>query len=228
MLHLVLGASGGIGHWVVEKLLERGRLVRIMVRNPMKVKHWSNNDRVEIVQGDSLVAEGVRKAASGAESIYDCVNAPYPAWKTKVIHMLSNTIAAAKADKAKIVFPGNVYVFGHARSEFVRENHPFAAHTKKGKIRIQMERMIDEAWKTDRIPYTIVRFPDFYGPYVMNEIYASMTWYGGLDVPIEFSFIEDAAEVLVTADIDPSTAGETYHVPASRATTPREWLQQIA
>lgn len=236
-MHTVLGATGGIGHWVVEKLLERGESVRVVVRDPMKVKYWENNDRVEIVKGDSLVADDVKKAASNTKSVFHCVNVPYPQWKSKVIPMLRNTLAAARENKVKIVFPGNVYVFGHAQTEFVLEDHPFAAHTKKGKLRVQMELMLREAWRSEGIPYTIVRFPDFYGPFVMNPIYANLfrnaisgrpvTWYGRLDVPIEYSYIEDAASGLVMAGLDPSTAGQTYHLPGPQVTTPQQWVKQV-
>jgi nucleoside-diphosphate-sugar epimerase len=187
-MQLVLGASGSIGHWVVEKLLDRKHQVRVMVRTPAKLKQFSNMERVEVIEGDAANIDDVKKAVARADSVYYCVNVPYPEWKLKFIPMLQNTITAASENKAKIVFPGNVYVYGHAQSDFVPEDHPLAAHTRKGKIRIRMEQMLSDAWKSEKIPYTIVRFPDFYGPFVVNELYAPifrnalqgrpMTWYG--------------------------------------------------
>ncbi len=203
--------------------MEREEDVRILVRDARKVSQWPSTKRVEIIKGDALVPEDVVQVASKAESIFHCVNVPYPEWKSKVVPMLENTLAAARANKAKIVFPGNVYVFGHAQTDYVREDYPFNAHTRKGRLRTKMERMLAEAWKNEGIPYTIVRFPDFYGPYVVNPLYASVfrnalsgrkiTWYGKLDVPLEFFYIEDAAEGMVSAGLDPSTAGESYHLP---------------
>ena len=237
-MQVVIGATGGVGHWVVEKLLDRSYQVRIMARTPGKLKQFSSMDRVEIVQGDAANMSDVKKAAIGADSVYYCVNVPYPEWNSKVIPMFRNAITAVSENKAKIVFPGNVYVYGHARSDLVKEDHPFAAHTRKGKIRIQMEQMLDDAWKTENIPYTIVRFPDFYGPFVINDLYAPifrnalqgrpMTWYGKLDVPFEFAYIEDAAEALVMAGLDSGTNGESYNVPGVEVTTPRHWLQLVA
>lgn len=236
-MQIVLGATGSIGHWVVEKLLDRKNQVRVMVRTPAKLKQFSNMEQVEVVEGDAANINDVKKAATGADSIYYCVNAPYPEWKSKVIPMLQNTITAAKENKTKMVFPGNVYVYGHALSDFVREDHPFAAHTQKGRIRVQMEQMLNDAWKSEKVPYTIVRFPDFYGPFVVNELYApifrnalqgrTMTWYGRLDVPFEFAYIEDAAEALVMAGLDSGTNGESYNVPGVEVTTPRQWLQLV-
>jgi nucleoside-diphosphate-sugar epimerase len=237
-MQVVFGGTGSIGHWVVEKLLDRKQQVRVMVRTPAKLKQFSNMERVEVVEGDAANVNDVKQTVKGADSVYYCVNVPYPEWKLKVIPMLQNTITAARENKAKVVFPGNVYVYGHAQSDFVREDHPFAAHTRKGKIRIRMEQMLNDAWKSEKIPYTIVRFPDFYGPFVVNDLYAPifrnalqgrpMTWYGRLDVPFEFAYIEDAAEALVMAGLDNGTSGESYNVPGVEVTTPRQWLELVA
>src|SRR5262249_22519030 len=67
-----------------------------------------------------------------------------------------------------------------------------------------------------------------YGPIFRNALDGKgLTWYGKLDVPIEYSYIEDAAEALVTAASSGDTNGETYHVPGPGITTPREWLGQF-
>jgi nucleoside-diphosphate-sugar epimerase len=237
-MQVVLGATGSVGHWVVEKLLDRKNQVRVLVRTPAKLKEFSNVERVEVVEGDAANIDDVKRAVTGADSVYYCVNVPYPDWRSKAIPMLQNTITAAGENRAKVVFPGNVYVYGHAQSDFVREDHPLAAHTQKGKIRIRMEQMLNDAWKSENVPYTIVRFPDFYGPFVLNDLYApifrnalqgrSMTWYGRLDVPFEFAYIEDAAEALVMAGLDNETNGESYNVPGVGVTTPRQWLQLVA
>jgi nucleoside-diphosphate-sugar epimerase len=237
-MQVVLGATGSIGHWVVEKLIDRKNQVRVLVRTPAKLKQFSNVERVEVVEGDAANIDDVKKAVTGAGSVYYCVNMPYPEWRSKAIPMLQNTIRAARENRAKVVFPGNVYVYGHAQSDFVREDHPLAAHTQKGKIRIRMEQMLNDAWKSENVPYTIVRFPDFYGPFVLNDLYAPifrnalqgrpMTWYGRLDVPFEFAYIEGAAEALVMAGSDNGTNGESYNVPGVEVTTPRQWLQLVA
>jgi nucleoside-diphosphate-sugar epimerase len=236
-MQVVLGATGGVGHWVAQKLLDRKERVRVMARTPTKLKQLSDMELVEVVQGDAGNIDDVRKVVAGADSVYYCVNVPYQEWKTKAVHMLQNTITAAGETRAKIVFPGNVYVYGHAQTDRVREDHPLAAHTRKGKIRIQMEAMLNEAWKSGGAPYTVVRSPDFYGPFVVNDLYAPifrnalkgrpMTWYGSLSVPYEFAYIEDAAEALVMAGLDPGSNGESYNVPGVEETTPQQWLELV-
>ena len=51
---LVTGASGYIGGRLVHALLERGYAVRCVARSPRKLQrhHWSDDPRVEIVEGD--------------------------------------------------------------------------------------------------------------------------------------------------------------------------------
>jgi len=238
-MQLVLGATGGIGHWAVVKLQERGEPVRALVRDPEKFRRtWPNAAGVEVVRGDALVESDLRQAARDAATIFHCVNVPYQEWSAKVMPMLSNTISAARATGARVVFPGNVYVFGHARTEFVREDHPMEPITRKGQLRLEMENRLAELHRTEGLAYTIVRFPDFYGPFVENPLYAGifrqallgkrMTWYGSLDVPSEFLFIPDGGEAIVRAGLDPSSNGETYHVPGTAVITAREFLTQIA
>ncbi len=238
-MHLVLGATGGIGHWTVVKLVERGEPVRVLVRDPAKFRgSWPEAKGVEVVVGDALVVEDVHRAAKDATTIFHCVNVPYPEWAAKAVPMLENTTSAAQAAGARVVFPGNVYVFGHARTEFVREDHPMEPHTRKGQLRRQMEQRLEELHRSQGLAFSIVRMPDFYGPFIVNRLYAGvfrnalqgrpMPWYGDLDVPSEFLFIPDGGEAMVRAGLDPSSNGETYHVPGAGVITPREFLGLVA
>jgi nucleoside-diphosphate-sugar epimerase len=236
-MHLVLGATGGSGYWSAQKLIAREESVRLLVRDPTKIPELIKQDGVEVVKGDALNKEDVRGAAKGASTIFYCVNAPYNLWTKVAAPMLETTISVAKEVGAKIVFPSNVYIFGHVNAEFVNEDYPRNPHTKKGRIRVQLEKMFDDAWKNDKVPYTIVRMPDFYGPHVPNPIYADvfrnvssgkpMPFYGKLDAPFECVYIEDVGEALVTAGLDRTTAGETYHLPGM-PTTGKDWLTLVA
>jgi len=171
------------------------------------------------------------------------VNLPYPAWHDSahgVVPLLGHAIAAAADTGARLVFPGNVYVFGRVGTQpsLIGEGQPFAAHTRKGRLRVTMERMLDAAWRERGVAYTTVRMPDFYGRYVENRLYRPLfenalsgkplTWYGALDVPLELIDAADGAAALVEAGLDPGSIGQVYHVPGGGATTAREWLGMLA
>lgn len=161
-LALVLGATGGIGSAVARKLQARGWKVRALNRNAAKAS--ASGQGFDWVQGDAMNAADVRKAAEGASLIVHAVNPPgYRDWEKLVLPMLDNTIAAARAVGARIVLPGTVYNFGPDAFGVVTEDSPQHPVTKKGKIRVEMEKRLKAASETGT-GVIIVRAGDFFGP----------------------------------------------------------------
>ncbi|TIT20244.1 MAG: NmrA/HSCARG family protein [Mesorhizobium sp.] len=67
MTILVTGATGNVGRNVVEQLVKRGANVRALVRNPSKANFPA---RVDVVQGDLLDVDSLRKAFSGVSTLF--------------------------------------------------------------------------------------------------------------------------------------------------------------
>jgi uncharacterized protein YbjT (DUF2867 family) len=67
MTILVTGATGRVGSKVVEQLLERGADVRVLVRDPSKTRFAPE---VEVVQGDMLDLESLRRAFAGVSTFF--------------------------------------------------------------------------------------------------------------------------------------------------------------
>ncbi|PQO32197.1 NAD-dependent epimerase/dehydratase family protein [Bremerella cremea] len=65
---LVTGATGFVGNNVVRMLLQQGKKVRVMVRDPRADKSLAGLD-IEVVQGDIKDEDNVRTAAMGADAI---------------------------------------------------------------------------------------------------------------------------------------------------------------
>ena len=162
---------------------------------------------------------------------------PYNQWEEKALALLKKCVDAAVKHKVKLIFPGNVYVYGNAKYNPVDEKHPHAAHTKKGQIRMEMEEMLVLALKDDGLDYTIIRMPDFYGPYVINgfseQLYVNaikgkaMRWIGNLDIELELIFIEDGGEDMVMAALNDKSNGEVFNIPGFGITSSRKYLQEI-
>jgi uncharacterized protein YbjT (DUF2867 family) len=74
MTILVTGASGTIGHTVVEQLVQRGAAVRALVRDPAKANFPAG---VEVVQGDLLDPDSLRGAFKGVSTLF-LLNAVVP------------------------------------------------------------------------------------------------------------------------------------------------------
>ena len=236
---MVVGATGSLGHSVVKALKEEVREVRILVRNKSKAqKYFKDFPDVEIVQGNAGSLESVENALEDCSFLYYLVNIPYPQWEEKARGLLNISLRAASRKNVKFIFPGNVYNYGYARYNPVNEIHPWAAHTKKGKIRIEMENMIRQERKERGLTYTVVRMPDFYGPWVINSFSekfykqalkgGTLQWFGDLDVPTEFIFSEDCGKALVTAGISEKANNKEFNVPGYSPITARKYLNEIA
>lgn len=239
MKHLIIGFTGGIGRATAKALLEKGESVVALVRNLQKAEKYTEGlSTIELIQGDAANLSDVEKALENCSTIYYCANVPYPNWQAEARELLSVSVTAAINQKAKFVFPGNVYVYGKAQQTVVNEGHPHAASTKKGKIRIEMEQMLVRANKEQGLRYTIVRMPDFYGPFVINgfseKIFQNalrgkkLQWFGGLNVPIELIYIEDGGEAMAIAGLSDKADGMQFNVSGSAETTAKKLLKEIS
>ena len=67
MTILVTGATGRVGHKVVQQLVKRGADVRVLVRDTSKASFPAG---VEVVQGDLLDIDALRTALSGVNTLF--------------------------------------------------------------------------------------------------------------------------------------------------------------
>lgn len=239
MKHLIIGFTGGIGRATAKALIEKGESVVALVRNLQKAEKYAQGlSGIELIQGDAANLSDIEKALENCSTLFYCANVPYPNWQSEARELLSVSITAAINKKAKLVFPGNVYVFGKAQQSLVNEGHPHTALTKKGKIRIEMEQMLVRANKESGLRYSIVRMPDFYGPFVINGFYdkifqnalrgKKLQWFGGLNVPIELIYIEDGGEAMALAGLSSKGDGMQFNVPGYSETTAKKFLKEIS
>ena len=156
---LVIGATGGIGGETAAALVRHGWTVRGLSRRPQPA-----HPDITWVVGDAMVAEDVRRAAEGVALIVHAANPPgYRDWDRVVLPMIDNTIAAATAAGARIVLPGTIYNFGPDAFPSLRETSPQRPMTRKGAIRVALERRLAAAAQAGT-GVLIVRAGDYFGP----------------------------------------------------------------
>lgn len=160
---LVLGATGGIGGEVADALVRHGWTVRGMARDPGEARQRARAGAIEWVAGDAMVAADVARAARGVSVIVHAVNPPgYRNWGELVLPMIDHTIAAARAEGARIVLPGTLYNFDPATTPLLSEASLQQPRSHKGAIRVELERRLEAA--SAEAPVLIVRAGDFFGP----------------------------------------------------------------
>ncbi len=203
---LVLGATGGVGGAVAARLLQSGWNVRALHRNPAAVH---GDPRIAWMQGDAMSATDVATAAEGVALIVHAVNPPgYSNWNTLVLPMLDNTIAAAELEGARILLPGTVYNYGPDAFPDIAEDAPQNARTRKGRIRVEMERRLKAAAERGWAKVLIVRAGDFFGPEAANNWFSQglvkagerprfITYPGKRGVGHQWAYLPDVAETMV-------------------------------
>ncbi|HFI5642821.1 TPA: NAD-dependent epimerase/dehydratase family protein [Raoultella planticola] len=163
---LILGATGGIGGEIARQLVRDQWDVHALRRHaPENEEHGS----ITCISGDALNAEQVASAASACSVIVHAVNPPgYQNWEQLVLPMLHNTIHAAERNGALIVLPGTVYNYGPDAFPLLREDAPQNPVTRKGAIRVQMEKaLLAYAQRGGKV--LILRAGDFFGPDAGNN-----------------------------------------------------------
>jgi nucleoside-diphosphate-sugar epimerase len=204
---LVLGATGGIGGEVARQLQAAGWAVRGLSRSADPT--GTQKDGITWLRGDALNIAEVRATAAGCAVIVHAVNPPgYKRWSEVVLPMLDNTIAVAKELQATVVLPGTVYNYGLNAFPALTESSPQNPETKKGAIRVEMERRLEKfAEQGGRV--IIVRAGDFFGPQAGNNWFAqglvkpqltvkSISNPGKPGVGHQWAYIPDVARNMVT------------------------------
>ncbi len=168
-LALVIGAAGGFGQEAAAALARHGWAVRALARRAQPA-----TNRIEWISGDAMKAGDVLAAARGASVIVHAANPPgYRDWDKLVLPMIDHTIAAARETGARIVLPGNIYNFGPDAFPTLHENSPQHPTTRKGAIRVEMEKRL-EAAASSGARVLIVRAGDFFGPKAGNNYFSAV------------------------------------------------------
>lgn len=224
-LALVIGATGGIGGAVADRLLAGGWRVRALHRDPDTARRTSGRTGLDWVKGDAMIEADVVAAAAGARLVVHGANPPgYKNWAGLQMPMLAASIAAAKAAGARLVFPGTVYNFGPDAFPNLTEASPQHPKTRKGAIRVQMEQALARGAE-DGLRVLIVRCGDFFGPKPGNNWLSqgllkpgkpigAVSYPGPLSVPHCWAYLPDVAETMVRlAEDEANLAGfEVFHM----------------
>jgi nucleoside-diphosphate-sugar epimerase len=206
-LALVIGATGGVGGALAERLAAGGWRVRALNRNPEAAARSTGRDDFAWVRGDAMVEADVVAAAAGADLVVHAANPPaYKNWAGLQLPMLDAAIAGAKAAGARLVFPGTVYNYGPDAFPLLSEASPQHPVSRKGAIRVRMEQALARA-ADQGLKVLIVRCGDFFGPRPGNNWLSqglikpgrpitAVTYPGPLSVAHGWAYLPDVAETV--------------------------------
>ncbi len=234
-LHVVLGATGGLGRTLVETLAGEDRRVRAVSRSmPTSPMDHAN---VEYVAADITRPDDARRACDGASVVFHAAQPPYGKWPELFPAMTALVIKGAASANAKLVMVDNLYMYGPTNVP-LHENLPRNATGRKGMARAAMETQLLAAHAEGQVRVTIGRLSDYYGPHGENSALTAlvlepavrgkaMRWMGSANVPRTLHYLADGARGLITLADHDLADGKVWHLPSAPPIIGKEFMKLV-
>ncbi|MFA9429561.1 NAD-dependent epimerase/dehydratase family protein [Egicoccus sp. AB-alg2] len=230
----VLGAAGGIGRALAEELAGRGHEVTAASRSISPAGHPAG---VRAVTTDLRDPRQADVACRGADVVVMAAQVPYPQWHTELLPLFDAALAAAERAGARLVLVDNLYAYGSPGTP-ITEATPEAATSVKGRLRRDAGRRLLAAHEAGRVPVTIGRFSDYYGPGGTNSLVYQVQIrpalagkaaraYIDADQPHSFHYLPDAARGFATLAERPEADGRIWVLPSAPALTQRQLIDLV-
>jgi nucleoside-diphosphate-sugar epimerase len=234
-LHVVFG-SGPLGRSVMEELARRGKTVRA-VNGSGKAAEIPQG--IELTGGSLYDPAVVRDLTRGAAVAYQCAQPHYWEWPRKFPPLQAAIIEGLSGSGTRLVIAENCYAYGDTDGRPLTEDLPLAAASRKGRVRAAMAEAALAAHRAGKVPVTIGRGSDFFGPWVLESAFGervfrpalagkAASFAGSLDLPHTATYIGDFGRALVVLGERDEALGRAWHVPGDRPQfTQREFAELI-
>jgi nucleoside-diphosphate-sugar epimerase len=232
--HVIFG-TGTLGTTIARQLLAQGKSVRMVSR---RSDAWVPQG-AEWVGGDAANPDFTRTVCQGAQVIYHCAGPAYhfKAWVKEFPPLQHGILAGAIASGAKLIYGDSLYGYGPVKGP-MHEDLPYAATTRKGKLRAQLAETLMSAHRAGKVAVAIARASDFYGEGVLNSALGSRVFIsalqgkpaaaiGNLDLPHTYTYIGDLAKAMVILGEREAAIGQVWHVPNAPTLSTRELLNLL-
>ncbi len=233
-LHLIFG-TGPAGTTLSEVLIAQNKRVRCVNRSGKA----NLPPGVELQAGDALDPAAVRELCKDAAVVYHCANVPYPQQVELMPRFGANIIEGAARTNAKLVVLDTLYMYGETHGAPMTEEAPYAATTRKGRMRAQLAEGYLAAHEAGTVRVALGRAADFYGPRVLNSALGDrvfppalagkpMQLFGNLELPHSYGYIGDVARGLATLAERDEALGRAWLLPVAAPLTQRAMAKLIA
>lgn len=234
----ITGATGFIGGRLAEMLQERGVPAVALVRT------WSAAARlsrlpVEMVSGDVLDFDVVRRAMAGCDVVFHCA----VDWRGSSSNNRRSSIvgtgnvlrAAREAGVNRVVFLSSVAVFGRRLKRGVLTEADPTPYTGDpyGDGKIGAERLALQVFQDQGVPVTILRPTIVYGPFGRSWTVGTVAAIrdgrmvlvnGGTGV-CNALYVDNLIDAMLLAARHPQAPGEVFHISDARSVTWGEFIR---
>jgi nucleoside-diphosphate-sugar epimerase len=222
---LVTGATGFIGSFVAEKLLEKGYNVRCLIRKTSNLR-WLENKNYELVEGSLSDIDSLENATKDVDYIYHI--AGNTSAKNLNEYIEGNCNGTTNLIEAAMKNAPNIKRFLYVSSQTacgpaLSKNEPTDEHSHLNPITDygRSKKLAEESVKSyiGKIPWTIIRPPAVYGPRdteiysIFKMINSGLCCYMGFNKKLlSLVNVYDLADGIIDAAETTTTLGKTYFV----------------
>jgi nucleoside-diphosphate-sugar epimerase len=147
-------------------------------------------------------------------------------------------LEGAASAGAKLIAVENLYMYGSTGGRPLTEDLPYAANTRKGKVRARMSRELMEANASGKVRVAIGRASDFFGPRVLASAAGEQVFgravagksaqvAGDPDQPHTYTYAPDIGRGLVILGEREEALGRVWHLPSPETVTTRRFVETI-
>lgn len=236
---LVTGADGFIGSHLTEDLLEKGYEVKAFtLYNSFNTWGWLDSlpkeklGQIEIYCGDVRDPNGVREAMRGVDVVFHLAaliaipfsyHSPDSYVDTNIKGTLNVLQAARELATGRVLVTSTSEVYGTAQYVPIDEKHPFQGQSPYSATKIGADRLAESFYRSFRLPVSIVRPFNTYGPRqsaraviptVITQLLAGRKEIklGALTPTRDFNYVKDTTAGFIAIAESDQTIGEEINI----------------
>ena len=236
---LVTGADGFIGSHLTESLLEKGYQVKAFVYyNSFNNWGWLDTlpkeklSQIEIFSGDVRDPNGVREAMKGVDLVFHLAaliaipfsyHSPDSYVDTNIKGTLNVLQAARELNPERLLVTSTSEVYGTAQYVPIDEKHPYQGQSPYSATKIGADRLAESFYRSFKLPVTIVRPFNTYGPRqsaraviptIITQLLAGKDEIklGSLAPTRDFNYVKDTAAGFLAIAKSQKTIGEEINI----------------
>lgn len=236
---LVTGADGFIGSHLTEDLLKKGYEVKAFtLYNSFNTWGWLDSlpkgklGQIEIYCGDVRDPNGVREAMRGVDIVFHLAaliaipfsyHSPDSYVDTNIKGTLNVLQAARELATERVLVTSTSEVYGTAQYVPIDEKHPFQGQSPYSATKIGADRLAESFYRSFRLPVSIVRPFNTYGPRqsaraviptVITQLLAGREEIklGALTPTRDFNYVKDTTAGFIAIAESDQTIGEEINI----------------
>ncbi len=234
---LVTGSAGFIGSRLVEKLVEKGAIVRAFTRYTSRAELGllaalpeTILDQIELVRGDLRDPSAVESALEDVDIVFHLgalISIPYSyvhpveTVQTNVLGTL-NILEACRKTGSQLVHASSSEVYGSALRVPIDEEHPLQGQSPYSASKIGADKLVEAYFRSFDVPSITVRPFNTYGPgqstraviptIITQALQSDRIKLGNLEAIRDFTFVDDTVEGFLAAAHANLWDGQVYNL----------------